>query len=140
MSIANFTPKFSEQEALNDNKNKKKKEALSQSFKATPTIFSRDLKVEGEIASTGLIEIEGAVKGSIKGNVVIIRENGSVEGDLMAEILNIKGNFQGNIRAKSINISSKATINGFVEYHTLCVEDGASIDGQFKKLSDLKDN
>ncbi len=136
MQIANFKNTPKEDLIVNDNKSRGKKTEISGgNFKATPTIFSKDLKIEGDITSAGLLEIEGFVKGTVKGNFVIIRENGAVEGDLSAESLNIKGNFQGNIKAKSISISSKAVVNGVVEYQTLCVEDGASIDGQFKKIS-----
>lgn len=119
----------------NDNKITKKIEVISTNFKSTPTIFSRDLNVEGNISSAGLVEIEGFVKGTIKGNSVIIRENGSVEGDLFAQTLNIRGNFNGNIKAKNISISGKAKVNGFIEYSSLTVEDGACIDGQFKQIS-----
>ncbi len=135
MQIANLKPKEMQIEAFNDNDRKKKYDIIAgKNLKTTPTIFSKDLRIEGDITSDGLVEIEGFVKGTIKGNFVIIRENGAVEGDLIAETLNIKGNFQGNIKAKNISISSKATINGVVEYGTLCVEDGACIDGSFRKV------
>ena len=112
----------------------RKIESISVNFKTTPTIFSKDLKIEGDISSSGLIEIEGCVKGNIKGNSVIIREGGNMEGELVAESLSVKGKFSGTIRAKNINISSKARINGVVEYCSLSVEDGACIDGQFKQV------
>jgi cytoskeletal protein CcmA (bactofilin family) len=110
------------------------------SDKSTPTIISQDLKIEGDILSLGLIEIEGAIKGTLKGNSVIIREEGSVEGDVIAETLQIKGKFQGNIKAKNISISSKANIHGNIEYLTLAVEDGACIDGQFKRINEGSSN
>ncbi len=112
----------------------RKIESISANFKSTPTIFAKDLQIEGDISSSGLIEIEGFVKGNIKGNSVIIREGGSMQGELEADSLSIKGKFEGTIRAKSINISSKAKIHGVVEYHSLSVEDGACIDGQFKQV------
>jgi cytoskeletal protein CcmA (bactofilin family) len=112
----------------------RKIEHISANFKATPTILAKDLKIEGDISSAGLIEIEGFVKGNIKGNSVIIREGGNMEGELMAESLSVKGKFSGTIRAKNINISSKARITGVVEYCSLSVEDGACIDGQFKQV------
>lgn len=136
MQIANIKAKVSNAiQGENDNKITKKIEVISTNFKTTPTIFSKDLHIEGNINSSGLVEIEGFVKGTIKGNSVIIRENGSVEGDLFAQTLNIRGNFNGNIKAKNINISGKAKITGFIEYGSLTVEDGASIDGQFKQIS-----
>ncbi len=137
MPIANFKTKMSSiVQNDNDNSNSlgKKIEIISTNFKATPTILARDLQIEGTLTSTGLIEIEGHINGTIKGNSVIIREAGSMEGELFAESLNIRGSFEGNIRAKSINISSKAKLTGIVEYQTMSVEDGACIDGKFKQV------
>lgn len=103
--------------------------------KTTPTILARDLKFEGEISSSGVIEIEGRVNGTIKGNMIILRESGIIEGTVIADNFNIKGKFEGSIRSKQINISNKALVIGNIEYEVLSVEDGASIDGQFKKIS-----
>lgn len=143
MQIANLKEKVSSliQNNSSDNDNNaslaRKIENISVNFKSTPTILAKDLKIEGDILSAGLIEIEGFVKGNIKGNSVIIREGGAMEGELMAESLNVKGKFNGTIRAKNINISGKAQINGVVEYCSLSVEDGACIDGQFKQVGSI---
>ena len=102
--------------------------------KNSPTILAQDLNFEGEISSTGLIEIQGNVNGTIKGNNVTLRESGKIEGTVIADHLNIKGKFEGSIKANKITISSKASIIGNIEYELLSVEDGASIDGQFKKI------
>jgi cytoskeletal protein CcmA (bactofilin family) len=137
MSIASFKAKvnsMSQATSSNDNSITKRLEVISANFKSTPTIIARDLSIEGEITSTGLVEIEGKIKGTIRGNSVILREEGFVEGTIIAESLSIRGTFQGDIKAKSIGISSKAKITGNIEYGMLSVEDGACIDGQFKKI------
>lgn len=137
MSIANIKSKVisvAQSNSSNDNSISKKLEVISSNFKTTPTILARDLKIEGEISSSGLVEIEGKINGTIKGNSVILREEGFVEGTIIAETLNIKGSFEGNIKAQNINIASKAKVTGNIEYGSLSVEDGACIDGQFKRL------
>ncbi|MBL6664330.1 MAG: polymer-forming cytoskeletal protein [Rickettsiales bacterium] len=106
-----------------------------QTPKSTPTIISRDVVMEGDIKSTGLIEIEGKFNGTINGNFIVIRESGFVDGTISAESLVVKGEVTGNINAKSINIANKAKINGNIDYGTLSVEDGACIDGNFKRIS-----
>lgn len=106
---------------------------LDISFKSMPTIISRDLTIEGEIVSLGLIEIEGRIKGTIKGNSVVLRENCFVEGVIIAQSLSLRGAFDGKINAESIEISGKAKVTGEIEYQSLVVEDGACIDGNFKK-------
>ncbi len=104
------------------------------SLKSMPTIISKDLKIEGDVVSLGLIEIEGKIKGKIKGNSVVIREGGLVEGFIIADFLSIKGVFEGDVSAQNISVSSKGKISGNIEYGSLFVEDGASVEGQFKKM------
>lgn len=138
MSISNIKNKvvnhnFKINENSIEDNSLKKLEILS-NFKSTPTIISKDLKIQGELYSGGIIEIQGAINGTINGNSVILREDGTVTGAVFAENFNIRGRFEGNIKAKFINISSKAKVRGEVEYETLSVEDGANIDGYFKKI------
>jgi cytoskeletal protein CcmA (bactofilin family) len=133
---AKFFPPITQDNSNSDNAKiiSKKLESISANFKSTPTIISRDLRIEGEIISLGLIEIEGNIKGTIKGNSVILLEDGVVEGVIIAEVVSIRGKFEGTIRAKNLNIAAKARITGTIEYDLLSVEDGACIDGQFKRL------
>jgi len=135
MSISNIKNKvvnnnFKNNEVLGEENSIK----ILSNFKSTPTIISKDLKIQGELYSGGIIEIQGSINGTINGNSVILREDGTVTGAVFAENFNIRGRFEGNIKAKFISISSKAKVRGEVEYETLSVEDGANIDGYFKKI------
>ena len=67
-----------------------------------------------------------------------MRETSSVNGNITAKILNIKGKFTGIIKSERINISGKADIKGTLEYISLCVEDGATIEGDLKRVSEIK--
>lgn len=99
-----------------------------------PSLLSKTLKVEGNLFSEGTVEIEGQIRGNIKGDIVTLRENANVEGDIRANIVNIKGYFKGQIFAEKVNISREARIFGNIQYFSLTVEDGASIEGQFKRV------
>ena len=114
-------------------------EQMTVSFKSMPSIISKDTKIEGQITSSGVIEIEGHIKGHINSNLIVIREEGLVEGEIFADSINIRGNFDGTIKARNINVFSKAKITGTIEYQSLSVEDGASIDGQFKQVASKKE-
>jgi len=117
--------------AISSSKNTAKN---SSSLKSTPTIIARDVCIEGEIRSTGLIEVEGKINGTINGNAVVIRESGYVEGTITAESVIVKGEINGNLNAKSVSVTSKAKVVGNIDYGSLSVEDGACIDGSFKKI------
>ena len=106
--------------------------------KGNTSIISKDLSIKGNLTSEGLLEIEGRIEGDIIGNIITLRETANVNGNITAKILNIKGKFDGTIKSERINISGKADIKGTLEYVSLCVEDGASIEGELKRVSDFK--
>ncbi len=139
MPIASLKAKLVEISNDLDNERASEKNKLTtinkSNYRTTPTILSQDLVIVGEITSSGIIEIEGRIKGTIKGNSVILRENGFIEGQIYAESLSLRGNFEGSVYAQNIDISSSAKISGDIEYQSLVVEDGACIDARFKKLS-----
>ena len=80
----------------------------------------------------------GYIEGNINGNVVTIREEGEVKGNIIAKTLNLKGKFDGKIKSERINIAATADIKGTLEYVSLCVEDGAKIEGDLKKITEGK--
>jgi cytoskeletal protein CcmA (bactofilin family) len=101
----------------------------------TPSILSKGFQMQGDILSSGVLEIEGKVKGLIKGSSIVIREGGLVDGRIDSDCVSVYGSFSGDIKANNINIFKKAKIVGNIEYKCLSVEDGASIDGQFKRIN-----
>jgi cytoskeletal protein CcmA (bactofilin family) len=127
-NIFKVPPKTSDSNSLSSIKEQK---ALAKSM---PSIISKDVKIDGEISSLGMIEIEGHIKGGINSNSVAIREDGIVDGNVNVCSIDIRGTFSGYVKAQTINIFSKAKVNATIEYCTLSVEDGASIEGQFKKI------
>ncbi len=106
------------------------------SLKNATSIISKGFFVKGEIVCNDFLEVEGKIEGVIQANEITIRECGSVKGELTANVVNIKGSFDGDIKSKRVNISGKASIKGKLEYISLCVEDGASIEGDLKRINE----
>ena len=102
------------------------------------SIVSKGLYIKGELHCSGSLDIEGYIEGNINGNVVTIREEGEVNGNIIAKTLNLKGKFDGKIKSERINIAANADIKGTLEYVSLCVEDGAKIEGDLKKINEVK--
>lgn len=135
MSIANIKTKLvAAAQSGSSSEITKKLEILSTNFKTMPTIISKDMLIEGSLKTDGVLEVEGNVKGIINGNSVILREECFVEGTIIAESLSIRGRFEGSIKAKNISVSNRGRVFGEIEYDSLSVEDGACLDGQFKRL------
>jgi cytoskeletal protein CcmA (bactofilin family) len=107
-------------------------------LKNSISVISTGLSINGILNSEDTIDIEGKIEGDIIGNIITIRELGEVQGNITAKVLNLKGKFNGKIKSERINIAKQADIKGTLEYVSLCVEDGAKIEGDLKKISEVK--
>jgi len=96
------------------------------------SIIDRELKIEGSISSKGKLIIKGQVTGTIKGDVVIIAENGSVESSATeVTSITIGGKFQGELKAsKELIILASGRCTGKVEYKDLIVENGGILNAE----------
>lgn len=103
-----------------------------------PSLISKSVVIIGDIKNGDDIEIEGSIEGNIFANIVTIRENGKIKGNVKCSVFNIKGNFEGNAFSEKINISDTALINGILEYKFLAVDYGANINCELKRIVDEK--
>ncbi|MCP4671968.1 MAG: polymer-forming cytoskeletal protein [Desulfobacula sp.] len=96
------------------------------------SIIDKELKIEGSISSRGKLIIKGQVTGTIKGDVVIIAEDGLVDSSATeVSSITIGGNFQGEVTAsKELIILATGTCAGKVECKDLIVENGGILNAE----------
>ena len=87
------------------------------------------MKVVGTIMSTGEIVIDGHLEGNIYGVRVTIGDNGFVQGDVIASEIMASGRVAGNLRATTVRLHAHGAIEGDIDYQTLSVAMGASLNG-----------
>ena len=99
------------------------------------------LQLEGDLRSSGSLDIAGLINGNIFVSEMTVRETGSVRGSLEAVSVEINGHVEGKITADTIIIGKKAVIKGDIFFkNTLKTEEGADIDGYIKRVNNGKAN
>ena len=99
------------------------------------------MQLEGDLRSSGNLDIAGLINGHVFVSEVTIRETGSVRGSLEASSVEINGHVEGKVTADSIIIGKNAVIKGDIFFkNTLKTEEGADIDGYIKRVSNGKTN
>ena len=68
---------------------------------SVPSIISPELEIVGDLKSDGEIQIDGTVKGDIKGHVLTVGEQGKIDGSTVAETVRIFGTVNGRVQAKT---------------------------------------
>ena len=99
------------------------------------------LQLEGDLRTSGSLDVAGLINGNIYVTEVTVTETGSVRGSVEASKAEINGHIDGKITADSIVIGKTAVIKGDVYFkNTLKTEEGADIDGYIKRINNGKAN
>ena len=99
------------------------------------------LQLDGDLRTSGNLDIAGLVNGNVYVSEVTVTETGSVRGSVEASKIEINGHIEGKITADAIVIGRNAVIKGDVYFkNTLKTEEGADIDGYIKRINNGKEN
>ena len=99
-----------------------------------PSIISPDLKIIGDLKSSGDIQIDGRVEGDINSRLLTVGEQATVEGCIVADTVRISGTVLGQVRAKTVHLDKKARVTGDITHETLTMEAGAFFEGQVRRM------
>ena len=87
-----------------------------------------DFTIEGLVNSAGDVDLGGSVKGPVNVKALLIKEKGSVIGEINAERVDVFGYVDGKVTAKKIVIGTTGEIKGDLSFtENLRVDDGAKI-------------
>ena len=88
------------------------------------------MQLEGDLRTSGSIDVAGLINGSIFVSEMTVAETGSIRGSIEAATIEINGHVEGKITADTIIIGKSAVIKGDIFFkNTLKTEEGADIDG-----------
>ena len=99
------------------------------------------MQLEGDLRTSGSIDISGLINGNIFVSELTIAETGSIRGTIEASIIEINGHVEGKITADTVIVGKTAVIKGDIFFKsTLKTEEGADIDGYIKRANNGKSN
>lgn len=90
-------------------------------------------RIVGDITAPGLLEIQGQVEGRVVADSVVIEEHGTVDGEVQAAAIGVKGTFSGHLSGGTVRVHATARLSGTIRYETLSVESGSDITASCEK-------
>ncbi len=111
-------------------KSKEEKKSL------VPTIISEGTNISGDIICDTTVQVDGAVKGDINCNSLCIGVNGSVDGAVNAENVELYGKLKGKVLAVKMFIAKTATLKGDVSHESIAIEPGAIVEGHCRRVNE----
>ena len=99
------------------------------------------MQLEGDLRTSGSIDIAGLINGNVFVSELTITETGSVRGTVEATTIEINGHLEGKILADTIIVGRTAVVKGDIFFkNSLKTEEGADIDGYIKRANNGKSN
>ena len=113
---------------------------LVKSVSGKTTLVSSDTVIQGDIRFSGVLDVEGLIKGNViaqpgKDALVRVVEKGRVEGEIRAPAVMINGAVEGNVHAtRHLELASKARVQGNVFYALVEMAAGAKVNGSLAHI------
>lgn len=97
------------------------------------SVLGADLRITGEISSTGSVEVLGEIDGNLTANGLIIGQEGRLKGSVRAATVEVKGKLDGKVACDSFTLRSTAEVKADVTTGGIVIESGAVMEGRFLK-------
>lgn len=109
------------------------------------TLVGPGTVIDGDLVFTGGLHVEGQIKGNVRSKsddehaILILNENGLIEGDVHVPIIIVNGIIKGDLYSSSrAELAEDAKIHGTVYYNLLEMSVGAEINGSLVHESKAK--
>lgn len=110
--------------------------------RANASVIGRDLVIMGQqivIVTQGILQVDGEVRGDLRGKEVIVGEHGRVTGTVAAENVQVRGTVNGAIRGITVTLLPTARVEGDIHHQTLSITEGAIFDGRVRRPKDASE-
>jgi cytoskeletal protein CcmA (bactofilin family) len=96
------------------------------------TIIAVGATIVGDIASEGVVKIEGTIQGTVRaGTQLLVAPGALIRGDVFAAEVVAGGEIHGGVNAEQrVEIQAGATIHGDIRTQRIHIADGGRVNGQ----------
>lgn len=100
---------------------------------ARRSILAADLTIDGDVTSTGQVEVQGKVSGQVTAPEIHIASTGMIDGSAIANNLSVQGRITGAIDARNVSLAAGAVVQADITHERIAIESGAETVGQLKR-------
>lgn len=104
--------------------------------KLADSTIGEDLRITGNVSSKGEIHLDGHVNGDVSCVALVLGETATLEGNVIAEDVVIRGRLTGSVRALRVTLQSMSHVEGDIYHQSLALEQGAYFEGMSRHSDD----
>ena len=103
---------------------------------ASSSIIGPDLTIMGNAVSKGEVQVDGEIQGDIHCSSLLVGENATVTGGIVAGDVIVRGKVMGSIRGQRVTLQSSSHVEGDIYHQSLAIEQGAFFEGKSRRSED----
>ena len=100
--------------------------------RSAPSIISADMSITGSVTSDGEMQIDGRIDGDVAAISITIGQTGTIQGEVKAQTVIVRGRIVGSIRARKVELETGAHVEGDIVHASLSIQSNAVFQGQVK--------
>ncbi|MCI4644401.1 MAG: polymer-forming cytoskeletal protein [Hyphomonadaceae bacterium] len=100
------------------------------------SLICADMKINGSVYSEGELQVDGHVEGDVTAQDITIGASGTITGEVIAEVIKVKGTIKGSIRGRKVELETGAKVEGDIVHTSLTIQANAVFEGQVKHATD----
>ena len=106
------------------------------SRKIGDSTIGEDLRITGNVSSKGEIHLDGEVHGDVSCVALVLGESATLEGNVTAEDVVIRGRLIGSVRGLRVTLQATSHVEGDIYHQSLALEQGAFFEGRSRRCDD----
>lgn len=100
------------------------------------SVIGADLTITGNLICKGEVQVDGIVEGDIEGSNVVIGEEATVKGSIKGDEVIVRGHVVGTVRGKRVMLQTTSQVEGDIFHQSLSIEQGALFEGKSRRTKD----
>ena len=100
------------------------------------SVIDACLVINGNLQSERDVQVDGELNGDIRCSQLIVSRNATVNGNIVAEEVVVRGRVKGVIRAGQVMLQDTARVESEIFHKSLIIEEGACFDGESRRIAE----
>ena len=100
------------------------------------SVIDACLVITGNLESDRDVQVDGELNGDIRCSQLIVSRNATVNGNIVADEVVVRGRVKGVIRAGQVMLQDTAQVESEIFHKSLIIEEGACFDGESRRIAE----
>jgi cytoskeletal protein CcmA (bactofilin family) len=103
------------------------------SDRSPQSVIDARLVITGNLQSEHDLKVDGEVNGDVRCSQLIVGRDATINGNIVADAVVVRGKVKGVIRADQVMLQDTARVESDIFHKSLLIEEGARVNGEIRR-------